>query len=57
MAVEIKELLIRVTVNETQPAPAGTPVKNGPRTGSDQTGILKMCLEQTAELLEQKKER
>lgn len=61
MPVEIKELIIRVAVNDQQPNQPARPAKNGnrfgPATGPRYDQLLKLCLEQTQELLEQKKER
>lgn len=60
MPVEIKELIIKATVSETQPA-AGTAKRPGATTATDpalrRDQILAACLEQTIELLQQKKER
>lgn len=61
MPVEIKELLIRVSIAETQTTPGtGTNGNSGHRNAASSESredLLKACMEQTEELLQQKKER
>lgn len=58
MPVEIKELQIKVTVNQPN-APAGRPApETGPgKDKDDKRDLINQCIEQVMEILENKKER
>jgi len=58
MPIEIKELHIRVTVN--QPSSEGTPAAAAPGSAAaadDKDGLIRQCIEQVIDLMNAKKER
>lgn len=57
MPIEIKELHIRVTVN--QPASEGVPPAAGGNAAAadDKDGLIRQCIEQVIDLMNAKKER
>jgi hypothetical protein len=59
MPLEIKELQIRVTVNQpagqSQPQQASTAPQAGDK--DDKEGIINQCIEQVTDMLNNKKER
>ncbi len=59
MPVEIKELHIRVTVNQPQPAgsaPAGSSAGDAGKS-DDKEALIEQCVEQVFDLLKSKNER
>ncbi len=59
MPLEIKELHIRVNVNQPQPAESGSTATgaNVDAKPEDPDGIVRQCIEQVIELMNAKKER
>ena len=57
MPIEIRELLIRVTVNQPEQAEsAANPVTGQPGT-DDKDAIVAQCIEETLRIIDQKEER
>jgi len=61
MPVELKELHIKINVNQTAsgnaPAGASSPTGSGASGNGAQSAIVAQCVEQVMALLKQKKER
>ncbi len=57
MPLEIKELHIRVTVNQPQGAGGDTPQGNSAEKKDDKEGLMQQCIEQVFDLINSKNER
>jgi hypothetical protein len=59
MPVEIRELQVRVTVNQPSGQAAGSPAAAAPQAGSKeaQQALVSQCIEQVLDMLNNKKER
>lgn len=58
MPLEIKELHIRVTVNQPQEAAEGSAGSESALTSAEaKDGLIRQCVEQVLEILDKKKER
>lgn len=58
MPVEIKELQIRVTVNQPQQSqPAGTPAPEGDKAEDEKDSIIAQCVDAVVTIMNNKKER
>jgi hypothetical protein len=58
MPVEIRELQIRVTVNQPQQSqPAGTPAPEGNKAEDEKDSIINQCVDAVVTIMNNKKER
>ena len=58
MPVEIRELQIRVTVNQPQQSqPAGTPAPEGDKAEDEKDSIITQCVDAVVTIMNNKKER
>ena len=58
MSLEIKELYIKVTVNDPKPAAGAPAAAAGQSPGkNDKDSLIAQCIEQTLEILNNRKER
>ncbi len=58
MALEIKELHIRVTVNQPQAGKAsGAPAPEGDKAEDEKDAIIAQCVDEIADIIKNKKER
>ena len=58
MPIEIRELHIRVSVNQPESGTASAPAANAAEAGKeDKEGVIRQCIEQVIDLMNAKKER
>lgn len=57
MSLEIKELHIRVTVNQPQPASDSAPAAQNSTDNPDDQALIQQCIEQVIEIFNNKSER
>ena len=58
MPIEIRELLIRVTVNQPQQGEAeANPVTGQAGDSKDKDAVIAQCIEETLRIVDQRKER
>lgn len=59
MPIEIRELQIKVTVNQPDGNKSTTPMAAalGPESNEEKTALINQCIEQVIEIFENKKER
>ena len=57
MPIEIRELLIRVTVNQPDQADTSANPVTGQAGTDDKDAIVAQCIEETLRIIEQKEER
>ena len=57
MPIEIKELHIKINIEEGASAKASTTTGNNAASKKDKTNLISECVEAVMELLEQQKER
>ena len=57
MPIEIRELLIKVTVNQPEQADTAANSVTGQAGDADKDAIIAQCVEETLRIIEQKEER
>jgi hypothetical protein len=57
MPLEIKELHIRVTVNQPQAGGDGPPASDTSAQDDDKDGVIRHCIEQVVDMINAKNER
>ena len=57
MPIEIRELLIKVTVNQPEQADTAANPVTGQASDADKDAIIAQCVEETLRIIEQKEER
>ena len=57
MPLEIKELHIKVTVNQPESGEQATAGANAPVNEDDKEGLIRQCIEQVIDLMQAKGER